>query len=223
MAMNLLHRRRCSSAGWAELVRDQMLPWTLHGVELGERTLEIGPGYGATLRTLLDRAAAVTAVEVDKPMAERLQRLYGDRARVIHGDGTATGLPDTSFNSVVCFTMLHHVPTDRLQDQLFAEAFRVLTPGGVFVGTDRLPSLAFRLILSAMCTTPSARGICVSGSAGWVSATFVSTWRAPDSAGALPRLRSRHAPIRLARRLFREHPGESTRRGCDRSCAGRPR
>jgi SAM-dependent methyltransferase len=146
MAMNLLHRRRCSSAGWAELVRDRVLPWTLHGVELGERTLEIGPGYGATLRALLDRAAAVTAVEVDKPMAERLQRLYGDRARVIHGDGTATGLPDTSFTSVVCFIMLHHVPTDRLQDQLFAEAFRVLTPGGVFVGTDRLPSLAFRLI-----------------------------------------------------------------------------
>ena len=42
--------------------------------------------------------------------------------------------------------MLHHVPTDRLQDQLFAEAFRVLTPGGVFAGSDRLPSLPFRII-----------------------------------------------------------------------------
>ncbi len=134
--MNLLHRRRCSSAGWAELVRDQMLPWTLNDMELGERTLEIGPGYGATLRALVDRAAAVTAVEVDEAMAERLQRLYGDRARIIHGDGTDTGLPDNSFTSVVCFTMLHHVPTDRLQDQLFAEAFRVLTPGGMFAGTD---------------------------------------------------------------------------------------
>jgi SAM-dependent methyltransferase len=146
MAMNLLHRRRCSSAGWARVVRDQMLPWTLTDVELGERTLEIGPGYGATLRVLVDRAAAVTAVEVDESMAGRLQRLYGDRARVIHGDGTDTGLPDTYFTSVVCFTMLHHVPTDQLQDRLFAEAFRVLTPGGLFAGTDRLPSLAFRLI-----------------------------------------------------------------------------
>jgi SAM-dependent methyltransferase len=146
MAMNLLHQRRCSSVGWADMVRDELLPWALGDVELGDQTLEIGPGYGATLRALVDRAGAVTAVEVDKPMAERLDRLYGDRARVIHADGSNTGLPDTSFDSVVCFTMLHHVPTNRLQDQLFAEAFRVLRPGGVFAGSDRLPSLPFRLI-----------------------------------------------------------------------------
>jgi SAM-dependent methyltransferase len=122
MAMNLLHQRRCSSVGWADMVRDELLPWALAGVELGDQTLEIGPGYGATLRALVERA------------------------RVIHGDGSNTGLPDTSFASVVCFTMLHHVPTDRLQDQLFAEAFRVLRPGGMFAGSDRLPSLPFRLI-----------------------------------------------------------------------------
>ena len=146
MAMNLLHRRRCSSAGWADMVRDELLPWALTDVELGDRTLEIGPGYGATLRALVDKNVAVTAVEVDQPMAERLKRLYGDRAHVIHGDGTDTGLPGNHYTSVVCFTMLHHVPTARLQDQLFAEAFRVLTPGGVFAGSDRMPSLAFRLI-----------------------------------------------------------------------------
>jgi SAM-dependent methyltransferase len=146
MAMNLLHRRRCSSASWAEMVHGQLLPWALADVELGDRTLEIGPGYGATLRALVDKAGAVTAVEVDRPMAERLNRLYGDRAHVIHGDGTDTGLADNQFTSVVCFTMLHHIPTAHLQDQLFAEALRVLTPGGVFAGSDRMPSLAFRLI-----------------------------------------------------------------------------
>lgn len=146
MVMNALHRWRCSSAGWAAMVRDDLLPWALADVELGDQTLEIGPGYGATLRALVDRAGAVTAVEVDQPMAERLDRIYGDRARVIHGDGSNTGLPNNAFSSVVCFTMLHHVPTDRLQDQLFAEAFRVLRPGGVFAGSDRVPSLPFRLI-----------------------------------------------------------------------------
>jgi SAM-dependent methyltransferase len=146
MAMNLLHRRRCSSVSWAEMVQVELLPWALTNVQLGDRTLEIGPGYGATLRVLVDKAVAVTAVEVDDAMADRLRRLYGDQAHIIHGDGTDTGLPDNHFTSVVCFTMLHHVPTVRLQDQLFAEAFRVLTPGGVFAGSDRMPSLSFRLI-----------------------------------------------------------------------------
>jgi SAM-dependent methyltransferase len=146
MAMNVLHQRRCSSAGWAHMVREELLPWALADVELGDQTLEIGPGYGATLRALVDRADTVTAVEVDKPMAERLHQLYGDRARILHGDGSDTGLPDKAFSSVVCFTMLHHIPTDLLQDRLFAETFRVLRPSGVFAGSDRLPSLLFRLI-----------------------------------------------------------------------------
>jgi SAM-dependent methyltransferase len=127
------------------MVADRLLPWVLDDVELGPRTLEIGPGYGATTCALLDRTSSLTAVEVDRPMADRLERLYGDRARIIHGDGTKTGLPDGQFTSVVCFTMLHHVPSAQLQDQLFAEAFRLLQPGCVFAGSDGVPSLSFRL------------------------------------------------------------------------------
>jgi len=145
MAMNLLHRIRCSSANWEKMVVDKLLPWALDDVELGSRTLEIGPGYGATLRALLDRASSLTAVEVDRSMADRLNRQYGDRAHIIHGDGTKTGLPDSHFSSVVCFTMLHHVPSAQLQDRLFGEAFRVLEPGGVFAGSDGVPALSFRL------------------------------------------------------------------------------
>ncbi len=144
--MNLLHRWRCSSTGWQETVADRLLPWALGGVELGSRTLEIGPGYGATTRALLDRADSLTAVEVDRSMADRLDRRYGDRARIVHGDGTDTGLPDDHFDSVVCFTMLHHVPDTRRQDWLFGEAFRVLRPGGAFAGSDGVPSLTFRLL-----------------------------------------------------------------------------
>lgn len=143
--MNLLHRWRCSSADWEKTVADRLLPWVLGDVELGPRTLEIGPGYGATTRALLDRAESLTAVEVDGAMADRLNRRYGDRARIIHGDGTDTGLPDGDFSSVVCFTMLHHVPDARTQDRLFGEAFRVLRPGGAFAGSDGVPSLSFRL------------------------------------------------------------------------------
>jgi SAM-dependent methyltransferase len=144
--MNLCHRLCCSSNRWANTVESQLLPWVLADVELGDNTLEIGPGYGANLRVLLDKTAKLTAVEIDAPIAHRLQRLYGERAHIVNGDGTDTGLPANEFSSVVCFTMLHHIPTADLQDRLFAEAFRVLRPGGVFAGSDSLQSLRFRIL-----------------------------------------------------------------------------
>ncbi|MBW0014230.1 class I SAM-dependent methyltransferase [Mycobacterium sp.] len=146
MAMNLCHRLCCNSTHWAREVETRVLPTVLAGVELGDNTLEIGPGYGAFLRVLVDKTPRLTAVEIDTRMANRLQRLYGTRARIVNGDGTDTGLPDNEFSSVVSFTMLHHVPTAELQDRLFAEAFRVLRPGGVFAGSDGVPSLRFRML-----------------------------------------------------------------------------
>ncbi|WP_096286971.1 class I SAM-dependent methyltransferase [Mycobacterium ahvazicum] len=156
MAMNLAHRRICSSDRWAKAVEDDLLPWALADVDLGDNTLEIGPGYGAILKVLVDRTRKLTSVEIDTPMAQRLQRLYGDRARIINGDATNTGLPADEFSSVVSFTMLHHVPTVELQDKLFAEAFRVLRPGGVFAGSDSVNSLRFRILhFRDICNTVS--------------------------------------------------------------------
>ena len=146
--MNVYHRMCCSSQYWARSVEQHLLPWTLTeaGVELGDNTVEIGPGYGANLRLLINKTARLTAVELDPAMAQRLQRRYGEQAHIIHGDGTQTGLPAEEFSSVVCFTMLHHIPTAALQDRLFAEAFRLLRHGGVFAGTDGVASLVFKLL-----------------------------------------------------------------------------
>ena len=146
MGMNVLHRLCCSSNYWANAVERKLLPWALRDVELGDNTLEIGPGYGANLRVLAQQTPSLTCVEIDAPMADRLRARYGSRAHIITGDGTATGLPAAQFSSVVCFTMLHHVPTPALQDRLFAEALRVLSPGGVFAGSDGVASLGFRIV-----------------------------------------------------------------------------
>ncbi len=144
--MNLVHRWLCRSERWARKVEHEMLPWTLAGVELGERVLEIGPGYGANLRVLVRQVPEVTALEISAELAEGLRRRYGGPATVVHGDGAAMPLPDDDFSAVVCFTMLHHVPTRQRQDALFREAFRVLRPGGTFAGGDGVHGLAFRLL-----------------------------------------------------------------------------
>ncbi|RLU80813.1 SAM-dependent methyltransferase [Streptomyces griseocarneus] len=144
MPMNLIHRRLCSSEKWARGIENDLLPWALEGVRLGPRTLEIGPGYGATTRVLMRRTDELTAVEADAGYAARLRREFGDRVDVVHADGSALPLQDGHFDSVACFTMLHHVPSPRVQDRLFAEAFRVLRPGGFFTGSDALSSWGFR-------------------------------------------------------------------------------
>ncbi|QFQ97089.1 methyltransferase domain-containing protein [Streptomyces phaeolivaceus] len=146
MPMNQIHRRICGSEKWALKTRELLLPWALDGVDLGTDVLEIGPGYGANLRVLVEQVPHLTAVEVDAATARLLDVAWGERARIVHADGAATPLPDASFDSVVCFTMLHHVPTAEQQDRIFAEAFRVLRPGGTFAGSDSLPGLRFRLI-----------------------------------------------------------------------------
>jgi SAM-dependent methyltransferase len=146
MGMNRAHRYICNSDQWRTAVKEELLPWVLADVDLGDNTLEIGPGYGAVLKVLVDMTPNLTSVEIDTPMAQDLQRRYGDRARIINGDGTDTGLPADEFSSVVSFTMLHHIPTVELQDRLFAEAFRVLRPGGVFAGSDSVMSPRFRIL-----------------------------------------------------------------------------
>ncbi|MCP2261741.1 Methyltransferase domain-containing protein [Streptoalloteichus tenebrarius] len=145
MPMNRLHRWLCRSELWARGVERHTIPWTLEGVDLGADVLEIGPGYGATTRVLVRRAPRLTALELDAALAAGLRERHGDAVQVVHGDGTRMPLADARFSGVVCFTMLHHVPTPGSQDQIFAEAHRVLRPGGVFAGADDVHSLGFRL------------------------------------------------------------------------------
>ena len=144
--MNLLHRRICRSDSWATRMHSEVLPWVCRTVPLDGDVLEIGPGYGVTTRWLTEQGARLTAVEVDPDLAAGVRASFGDRVDVHTGDGADLPFPDASFDTVVCFTMLHHVPSPEQQDRLFAEAARVLRPGGVFAGLDSRLSLRFRLI-----------------------------------------------------------------------------
>jgi SAM-dependent methyltransferase len=135
--VNESHLLFLASDAWAEMLKTELLPWVEGVGDLGDDVLEIGPGPGRTTDLLRERAARVTAVEVDETLAADLRRrLQGTNVEVITGDGTATDLESGRFSTVTAFSVLHHIPTVRQQDQLFAELARVLRPGGIFVGTD---------------------------------------------------------------------------------------
>lgn len=136
--MNRAHALICSSGWWARTVERELVPWGLKGVELGEDVLEIGPGFGATTRVLARRDGHLSVLELDRDYCERLHRVLPERVTVEQGDATRMPFPDGRFSGVVCFTMLHHLPSAELQNRLLAEAARVLRDGGVFAGTDSL-------------------------------------------------------------------------------------
>ena len=95
--------------------------------------LELGPGPGLTTDLLRKRVPHLTAIEIDRQLAESLaSRLNGGNVEVVKGDATEMPFANAQFSSSVCFTMLHHVHTPALQDQLLREVWRVLRPGGVF-------------------------------------------------------------------------------------------
>ena len=144
--MNRVHRWYCRSSFWKKILNVGIVPWTLKGLDLGENVLEVGPGPGLTTDILHGQVGQLTSIEIDPKLADSLKRrLAGANVTVIEGDATQMPFADRSFTGVVSFTMLHHVPSPELQDRLLAEVYRVLKPGGIFVGTDSTWSIAFQL------------------------------------------------------------------------------
>jgi ubiquinone/menaquinone biosynthesis C-methylase UbiE len=119
--------------GMKRHVREELVPPAIDGLEFDGEVLEVGPGFGPATEVLTRRAGHVTAIELDPVLAAALRDRLGDRAEIVHGDGTAMPFADASFSAATCFTMLHHVPSPDLQDRLFAEVRRVLRPGAPFV------------------------------------------------------------------------------------------
>jgi SAM-dependent methyltransferase len=139
--MNENHARLCPSPEWARHLHTDVLPGITAGVALGDELLELGPGPGAATDWLRARVRRVVAVEQDRPAADALaQRLAHTNVEVMHGDATALGFGDASFDSAASITMLHHVPARGLQTRLLAEVLRVLRPGGALIGYDSIHS-----------------------------------------------------------------------------------
>jgi SAM-dependent methyltransferase len=133
--------RVCDSPEWREAVRDEIIPWAVRDIDLGDDVLEIGPGYGATTDVFAGLLPKLTSVEIDPVLAGRLQARYaGTAVDVVLGDATDLEFADGRFSGAVCFSMLHHVPSSELQDRLFAEAARVLRRNAPIVAVDGLES-----------------------------------------------------------------------------------
>ncbi len=99
----------------------------------GARILELGCGKAEKTRAIAQsgQVAAIVALEVDAIQHARNLQIT-DLPTVSFGHGGAEAIPaaDESFDIVMMFKSLHHVPTESM-DQALDEIRRVLKPGGL--------------------------------------------------------------------------------------------
>jgi SAM-dependent methyltransferase len=97
----------------------------------GATVLELGCGKADKTRIVAKKAAVVLALEVDElQLAKNLAITDLPNVRFAHGGAEKIPAEYSSFDIVLMFKSLHHVPIE-LMDSVFSEIRRVLNPGGV--------------------------------------------------------------------------------------------
>ena len=103
--------------------------------------LDLGSGLGGPARTLVEvTGCTVTGVDLTPDFCEVATALsewtgLAGRTRFLVGDATATGLPDAAVDAAMTVHVAMNIAD---KPALYAEAFRVLRPGGRFVVYDVL-------------------------------------------------------------------------------------
>jgi ubiquinone/menaquinone biosynthesis C-methylase UbiE len=142
--MNSFENWFCASGLWRYVTERKWLPWLLEGTELGEHVLEVGAGPGAATAELARRGRRVTSLEYSHDFCVRLHA-KADAANVIQGDVSVLPFAPQTFTSAIAVLVLHHLRSSDAQDRAFAEIFRVLKPGSVFVALEIQDSWLTRL------------------------------------------------------------------------------
>ena len=98
----------------------------------GGLALEVGCGRGRGVELILDHlgAGVVHAFDLDPQMIDLARRRLasrGDRVRLWAGDATSIEAENATYDAVVDFGIIHHIPDWRAA---LTEIFRVLKPGG---------------------------------------------------------------------------------------------
>lgn len=107
------------------------------------RILEMGASSGHYTRGIQQKFpnARITGVDTSARFLEQAQRVANENGwpwRLLVAPGEDTGLPPASFDLVTSYILLHEIP-ERVIRGVFAEAFRVLEPGGYVLMTDVTP------------------------------------------------------------------------------------
>lgn len=112
----------------------------------GKRVLEVGTGVGTDARNIIGRGADYLGINVDRGSTEatcKALQVFSLAGAARECDATSLPFPDSTFDVVYSFGVLHHIPE---AGRAVAEIERVLKPGGeLLVMLYNRASINFRI------------------------------------------------------------------------------
>src|SRR5438034_4880482 len=109
-------------------------PWQLGRLALGERVLDLGSGAGTdslVAAQMVGERGHVTGIDMSPPMLAKARAAAAEMGAAtvefVESEAERLPFPDESFDVVISNGVIDLIPD---KDAVFAEIFRVLTPGG---------------------------------------------------------------------------------------------
>jgi len=99
-------------------------------VRKGEKILDIGCGNGVLYDALSKKSIDYTGVDVSSKLLKLAKARMPAKAKLMKGDILDLPFKDGLFDWVFAFAVLHHIPSEKLQNQAMREMYRVLKPNG---------------------------------------------------------------------------------------------
>ena len=136
---------------WGQYPPEPLIRWvarTFKNQCQGLKVLEVGCGAGANLWYLAEQGFDVTGLDVSRTALHRASQLLakrGQQAELICASMTELPFENAQFDVVIDLGATVCVPDDMI-DQCFEAYYRVLKPGGHYLGclagdaTDKLPA-----------------------------------------------------------------------------------
>ena len=104
-------------------------------VKDGDNVLDIGCGNGRFLEAVKNKDFHYLGIDNSKSLLKQARDTYGNIGTFIEGNALDLPCENNSFDIVVSFGVLHHIPSKKFRKQFLREAHRVLKKDGLLILT----------------------------------------------------------------------------------------